>query len=330
MALINKKIISFLIFIILSSCTQSVQQFVDLEPYHTTEPVVSAYFTPDTATTVFFSETTPAFSDAEPNSSIKNASITDLDTNEEFRLEPTGEKGLWQTREFNPQINGKYKLVASGNDPDFSIEAIDSIPAPCEILNVDMAPVEEKNLVNLKIKLPEKMNQAWFEIYLKKKLTEQDSINMDHHDYGAGYKPENLTSTNHLITREDYYPTFRALDPMSQKTLLFQINQEQQTFDIDFLYIPPLTYPPAEEKATLHEHKILVEVRSVSYNYFQYKTSLYKQQHSKMGEFQGMPDPVEVFSNIDSGQGIFGGFSKTEKVTTVKKRTINDPSFSGL
>ncbi|MGM0532824.1 MAG: hypothetical protein ACQER7_15865 [Bacteroidota bacterium] len=131
----NPNIFSTLLLISLTitSCTQSVQQFVDLEPYHTPQPVVSTYFTPDTETTVFFSETTPAFSDAEPNSSIENASITDLDTNEEFPLEPTGEKGLWQTREFNPQIKRKYKLVASGDDPKFSIEAIDSIPTPLRI-----------------------------------------------------------------------------------------------------------------------------------------------------------------------------------------------------
>lgn len=328
--LINKKIFSFFIFIALTSCNQSEQHFVDLEPYHTPEPVVSAYFTPDTATTVFFSETTPAFSNEEPNLPVDHASITDLDTNEEFPLEPTGEKGLWQTRELNPKIKGKYKLVASGSNPEFSIQAIDSIPLPCEILNIGVAPVEERNLVNLTIKLPVEMKQAWFEISLKRKLTEKDSIDMGHFDYGKGFQPQNLTSTNHLITREDYYPTFRALDPISQESLLFQVNQEQKTIDVDFLYLPPSTYSPAEDQALIHDHKILVEVRAVSYNYFQYKTSLYKQQHAKIGELQGMPDPVVVSGNIDSGQGIFGGYSKTQKVETVEKRIINNPSFNDL
>lgn len=52
--------------------------------------------------------------------------------------------------------------------------------------------------------------------------------------------------------------------------------------------------------------KIVGELRSVSENYYQYYTSLARQEESKDRPFA---EPVSVFSNIENGLGIFAGFS---------------------
>lgn len=60
--------------------------------------------------------------------------------------------------------------------------------------------------------------------------------------------------------------------------------------------------------------KVVGELRTVSENYYQYYTSLARQQESKDRPFT---EPVSVFSNIENGLGIFAGFSTYRDSVTV-------------
>ena len=60
--------------------------------------------------------------------------------------------------------------------------------------------------------------------------------------------------------------------------------------------------------------KIIGELRSVSENYYQYHTSLARQEESKDRPFA---EPVSVFSNIENGLGIFAGYSVYRDSVTV-------------
>ena len=60
--------------------------------------------------------------------------------------------------------------------------------------------------------------------------------------------------------------------------------------------------------------KIVGELRTVSENYYQYYTSLARQQESKDRPFS---EPVSVFTNIENGVGIFAGYSTYRDSVTV-------------
>ena len=57
-------------------------------------------------------------------------------------------------------------------------------------------------------------------------------------------------------------------------------------------------------------HELTVEVRQISYAYYKYKTSLYKQKATIEGdEIFGGATPVNVYSNVSNGTGIFAAYT---------------------
>ena len=70
------------------------------------------------------------------------------------------------------------------------------------------------------------------------------------------------------------------------------------------------------------DENIKVQIRSVSYSYFQYKTSLYKQIYAAEGDLlYGMAAPVKVKGNIIGGLGILGSYCKVDSTVFVAGRT---------
>ena len=58
-------------------------------------------------------------------------------------------------------------------------------------------------------------------------------------------------------------------------------------------------------------YDLIIEVRSVSENYYNYKKTLIAHQEIQEADvWYGVGEPLNVFSNIDNGYGIFAGFSR--------------------
>lgn len=74
----------------------------------------------------------------------------------------------------------------------------------------------------------------------------------------------------------------------------------------DFVFQPLFRYNFVNYKKP---EKIIIQLRSVSEEYYQYYTSVYRQQSQGNVPFT---DPVDIYSNINGGHGIFAGFSKDE------------------
>jgi len=57
-------------------------------------------------------------------------------------------------------------------------------------------------------------------------------------------------------------------------------------------------------------HSLIVEVRKTSYSYYQYRRTLLIQEMSKYPDFwNGMGNPISLYSNIDGGLGILASYS---------------------
>lgn len=108
-----------------------------------------------------------------------------------------------------------------------------------------------------------------------------------------------------------------ALEPQS---LLFRVNNPDEIINIGFLYRGGATYSPIGISSS--DHKLKIELRSVSSAYFRYKTSLYKQGYAANGDLlYGMAAPVTVIGYIKGGLGIFSGYSKSDTIISVEGRT---------
>lgn len=85
-------------------------------------------------------------------------------------------------------------------------------------------------------------------------------------------------------------------------------NMETYTMNINYGGIYYL-FDTGVEQISFYD--LIIEVRSVSENYYNYKKTLITHQETQEGDvWNGVGEPLNVFSNIDNGYGIFAGFSK--------------------
>jgi hypothetical protein len=66
------------------------------------------------------------------------------------------------------------------------------------------------------------------------------------------------------------------------------------------------------------DYYLKITFRSISESYFKYKEKQFPYLFSQQNDiFTGMSEPVQLYSNIPGGYGIFAGYSTDEKVITV-------------
>jgi hypothetical protein len=69
------------------------------------------------------------------------------------------------------------------------------------------------------------------------------------------------------------------------------------------------------------EYELIVELNSVSENYYNYKKQLGIYLKKEDGDiFEGIPDPVNLFSNIENGYGIFAGYISDRVVINISDK----------
>ncbi|HEX2920242.1 MAG TPA: DUF4249 domain-containing protein [Bacteroidales bacterium] len=67
------------------------------------------------------------------------------------------------------------------------------------------------------------------------------------------------------------------------------------------------------------DYNLKISFRSVSESYFKYKEKQFAYLFSLESDiFSGMSEPINLYSNIDGGYGIFAGYSSDEKVLIVR------------
>jgi hypothetical protein len=196
---------------------------------------------------------------------------------------------------FRVEVEKDYfpKLIAETAIPS-KVEITNCELIPFAFLNEEGRPVSE---ITLSFKDP--ANEInYYEIAVSDAaFSYEDDVNF--------YK---LSSNDRIITSESYYPDAIRFDVPNPKYLLFndsEINGKEHTFKIyyntSFIYSETNYIPP---------HYITVHFRSVSREYYYFKTSLIKQSYNKREDIlYGIGEPVEVYTNIKNGFGIFAGFN---------------------
>lgn len=192
-----------------------------------------------------------------------------------------------------------YSLIVHVPDMD-SVFCEDIIPEKTILQNcicTDSVLIDEDGFIinELKLDFKDYAGPSFYEVELSPKDTVNNYIT------GLWFKKNTdpvITSTGLL----DYHP----------KTLIFSdkmFDGKQCSLKIYFAY----NWEP--------NFRLKLFFRSVSESYFKYKEKQIAYLFSLDADiFTGMSEPINLYSNINGGYGIFAGYSSDEKIITVKSK----------
>ena len=309
----KQKIVLFLLFFMLFSCTKIIEiDFPKQEP----KLVVNSLFTNDSIFKINVSQTTNF-----NQSSVKFIPDAEIILSEEnndivSQFEYTG-NGIYKSiNGYKPVLNKKYKIEI--NHPELGqIKSSNKIPVSPNILLInkrDSVFTDEDGyyMSEADITIQDNPNEKnWYEFELT-------AYYYDDYSGIPGYGDSNqidtvphkrtlyITSNDIVLTNEgltDYYPSYYPLSDTLFNGL---------TYTLKLQYLPPqdiLGINDAEYNLAKN-YKLTVTVRSVTEEYYKYRKKLIIHLENQSGDvWDGMGNPVQMYSNIEGGYGIFAGYS---------------------
>lgn len=213
-----------------------------------------------------------------------------------------------------PAIDKKYDIMVKR-------EGFKSLFASCyipdkvkikEIKILSLAGIDNDGLayssVSISFQDPEPVNN-FYEII----VTEVSNEN-------AKYR---LWTNEKIITNESYYPSILSFEKKMHNRLLFSDKQIKDDIKKIVVYFTP------EQEISKGQQKIKfsyidVYLRSVSEEYYKYYTTLIQHQYNQKGDFfYGLGEPLNAFSNVEGGYGIFAGFQNEALTCIVDSVNVN-------
>ena len=164
------------------------------------------------------------------------------------------------------------------------------------------------------------VNSETSTLYAKGSITFTDVVEED--NYYEIFIGRKIISNESVVTSENHYPSLYQQEFFRNESLLFSdktFNGEQKT--IDFFFDVAVVMG---NQATVNFQTIYFELRNVSEEYYNFKTS--KRRHLLLGQNDllfGTAEPSEVVSNIKNGYGLFGAFTHDQKGFLIPQRTYN-------
>jgi hypothetical protein len=280
-----KNIFPFLIVLVLTSCETIVQ--VDI-PDHKPSIVINSVIDPTEKFQVHLSKSLGSL-DSAPLSNIDNAEVEVYENDvliEKLKFE---ESGIYSSSTINAKLGRNYKIVAKAAPFD-DANAVARIPEPVSIESIvfkDSAYVDlnmgVKSSISFTIKDPSAIKN-----YYQVELFQTDSTFSDKN-------PIFFTPKDPVIEADGFsYFTDSHFNGKNYKFEMEFYSYGNYSFD-------PITgeYIPDNGK-----HYFIMEFSTISREYYLYKTSYDKQF---INSFNPFAEPVQVFSNVNNGYGIFAG-----------------------
>jgi Domain of unknown function (DUF4249) len=205
---------------------------------------------------------------------------------------------------FNP-IAGDALEVRVVKEGFENVSAITTIPSKVMITDTAITPIayfDEDGGVFSEIKIT--FADPGSEVNFYEVAVSMSGYNMD--DPLSYY---DLTTNDEMITSESYYPSLISFKNDKPRFLLFKdksINGQVHTLTI--FYSPNQGYSGGVHY--ILDHYISIHLRNVTEEYYTFKTTMIEQMYGKTEDIlYGAAEPINVFSNIKNGYGIFAGFN---------------------
>jgi hypothetical protein len=276
-----------IIFLMLSSCSKEVT--IDI-PAPEPKPVLNCLFTSDSLFKVHLSESTSVF---DPPFAYGAGQKIFLYENNIIKDSLRWEDEYY-TSNITPQFNASYRIEWVHKD---NISSVDDIP---EFVAMQSASFHDSVAIDsdgvffseCEIEFTDNSFQKnYYEISLFKLYELNNEIATD-----EAY----LFSSDPVIEAEgltDYYPSSIILSD----TLI-----NGQNYKLKINYYPPYW---STGEVVDNKYKVIIHFRSISENYYKYKKALIVHEYNQDGDiWDGLGNPVPMFTNIEGGYGIFAGY----------------------
>lgn len=315
-------LILFILIVCFFACTNDIHNIeVDLSEGFSVEVAVSAFLSPDSTILINCASTQVAFS-KQPISlpKIERAVFKDISNDISYPLIMTNTDNsvLLSIPDIKLQKSNIYQIKIETTDPARIISVIDTMPAhEVAITDIKISPIRKTTSYLGSVSfIPNTENLTnYYELVVWKQDVDDESFVSVN-----AFSQLNIKTNDKLITREGYYPNVFLLEAKYPQSLLFRLNQQNQNLSINFEYSAGGGYHAG--LTYTWDHNLKVQLRTVSYAYFQYKSSLYKQKYAAEGDLlYGMASPVKVYSNINGSVGVIGSYCKTDTLVFVEGRT---------
>ncbi|MCD6345824.1 MAG: DUF4249 family protein [Bacteroidales bacterium] len=271
-----------------TSCRELVQdEFQDFTPV----PTINSFIMADSIIKLNISLADKL--DSFPLTTVENAEV-DLFVDGEFEENLSSEGNGWYYSTSNAIAGSGYncKVRIEGYD---DISCTDSIPLPDSILNIEHILNAGKDEEGLS--------------YPAVKVTFSNETNSNR------YYQLIINIYKYEIWRTAYMKDI--VDPvlLSEGLPLMVFSNERIEGDS---YTMTINYSTGSYGSTNHEptrmhlYPFVIELRSISYDYYLYLRQLYLYEKGRFPEFgEGTSGVFPLHSNIENGHGIFAGYSKT-------------------
>jgi hypothetical protein len=279
----------------------SCQKEIELE-YPTPEPklVVNCLFSPDSLFKVRVGKIL-AFNDTSTSFIVENAECEIFENGVFSEKLKYQDNGFYISEFLTPKSGNTYELIVSAEGFPI-VSAIDTVPYPVNIenlyfeLNTLYDALDETYFNDINIIFND--NQALYNYYQLKliceRISEDSTMQKDNLIFE---KTNDLTLLNTGLI--EYQPT---LIPFSD--ILFN----GQNYFLTTFYKLPFAMSDGEN-VYYETHNIIVYFNSISYQYYQYSRKMIMHIRNQESDiFEGIGDPVEMYSNIQNGYGIFAAY----------------------
>ncbi|MFA9392196.1 MAG: DUF4249 domain-containing protein [Prolixibacteraceae bacterium] len=213
---------------------------------------------------------------------------------------------------FTPQTGNNYSIRIISKAYD-TLTSSTTIPQVVEIENLVVNPIayidmDDWAVSEVQITFHDPKNEVnYYEVCLSNK-----GINYDSRDFFE------LRTDNFSITSESYYPSVLNFDNNFPDFLLFKDDKfDGEKFVLNVYYSPPQSWKAGQNH--ISEQQLLVHLRNISREYYLHKTTLLHQIQNRSEDIlYGTGEPVNVYSNIKNGRGVFAGFNSDIMQVTIK------------
>ena len=280
-----------IIILISAACTKTID--IDL-PDHESKLVINSLFTRGERIAVNISRSTSIIGGIPPG--VSGATIN-LYRDGTLAESSVSNDSVFRAG-FGPIENGVYTIEVSS--PGFeTVTATDSMPSKAFLSyaeSTDEIWIDEIGMRHKLLKLgfsDSDPKKNYYELKLKVRFLKR---NYPSPDYTYVTELANVGGiTDPILAESEQYYTFI-------KGFLFDDSKFSNS-DCNLEVFAGIMNNESDD------YELIVELNSVSENYYNYKKQLGVYLNKEDGDvFEGIPDPVNLYSNIENGYGIFAGY----------------------
>jgi len=262
-------------------------------PKHKIAPVLNCLFSQDSVFKVHISKSAPILNNFR--SRIGDATVQLFE--DDKMVEELSFDGSIYGSSIIPQPKKIYRIEA--NTPEFQhITAFDYIPTKPHIISASFKDSVYKDedgfdMSQAKIKIQDNPNNKdYYELILvSKPIGPYYSVSYD------------MTNNDPVLLNEDileYLPEYLVFSDelFDGKNYTFTVNYGTPVYNDEQI-----------------KHELTIYLRHISENYYKYKKRLLIHLYNQDSDiWDGIGDPVPMYTNIENGFGIFAGYSQIKKI----------------